>query len=112
MKRSQNIDVTIAFTDATGAVLPITGGTIRFMIKSSPNDLDAAALLSKDTGSGVTITNGAGGIASYTITAAQADVLPFNTYLYAEGLANVGGVITRTDSNVFQLTQNIIKVIA
>lgn len=76
-----NIEVDIgetAFLDGVvttaGAPQPITGWTIWATFKRRVSDLDAAAVIQKSTAlGGVTITNGAQGL--YTVTLSPADTL-------------------------------------
>jgi hypothetical protein len=112
IKKSSTINVAIAFTDSEGAALPITGATIRFMIKLSDSKEDAEAIISKATGSGVTITDGPGGLATAVISATDAQALPKNETVYAEAMAVYGdGTIVRTETQKFVFANNIIKAI-
>ena len=61
----------------TGVVtgpLDLTGAAISFTAKRSMADLDANAVITKSVGSGITITNGPGGLA--TLALVPADTLP------------------------------------
>lgn len=56
-------------TDSAGAAVNITGWTLEWVLSNEPG---GTALLTKTTASGITITNGAGGV--FTVTLAAADL--------------------------------------
>jgi hypothetical protein len=63
---------TFTVTDAAGAVVNITGMTIRLMVKRTHS---GSVLITKSVGSGVTITDGAGGVLTVTFAATETDDL-------------------------------------
>jgi hypothetical protein len=52
--RGDNESFTITVRDAAGALVNLTGATLRFTAKYRASDLDAAAIFSKTTGAGIT----------------------------------------------------------
>lgn len=107
-KKSASLKVSIAFTDHTGSALSISGATVKFMMKSREGDADGSALVSKQTGSGITITDGAGGLAEVTISATELDSITDKT-VYCEAMAINGSQVVRTDTYTFVVKTNIIK---
>ena len=75
-------DTTLTFTVYTDATLTtpinLTGITAAtFLLKTKLTDQDAAAIVTKKLGSGVTVTNAAGGV--LTVTLAAADTVAYQT---------------------------------
>ena len=81
-----------------GAPINLTGAAIRFMARRS--DFDADPLITKSVGSGIAITNAAGGLAEVTI--AQADTLGFSqaeALVYDIELTEASGRRTTTEKD-------------
>lgn len=109
IKKNTAFTVDLAFTEADGTPLNITGGTVRFMMKANESDLDAAAIVSKQTGSGVTITDASLGTAEATITSTDLATIP-QTKLFCEGAVYVSGqCIARTETVLVTVKTNVIK---
>ena len=71
-KRGDTINLTGVVRDCAGAVINLTGGTLRFTAKLSRSDTDATSTtIKKYTGSGITHTDAAAG--AYRVTLAPAD---------------------------------------
>jgi hypothetical protein len=64
----------VATTD--GEVQPITGWDLWFVLKRKLTDLDADAVILKETGAGITITNGPDGEATVLIEPEDTLALP------------------------------------
>lgn len=109
-KKSQNLKINISFVDADDVALNITGATVRFMMKNNQNDPDTAALVTKSTSSGISITNGAGGLAEVTLTASDLDDVKKG--VYCEAMAINGSEIIRTATYFFEVRTNIIKALS
>jgi hypothetical protein len=71
--RGTTISIAVAAKKADGTAQDLTGSTLRFMAKDRPNDLDAAAVISRDNAGigGITIDNGPLGLATVTIEPAS-----------------------------------------
>jgi hypothetical protein len=59
-----------------GVPVNIGSTSFYFMAKESPKETDATAKISKSTGSGIVITNAAGGLLEVTINPADTTALP------------------------------------
>lgn len=68
------LDIVVTDED-TGAPVDLTGAALHFMVKARPRDDDADALIDLELGSGVTVTNAVGGLATVDIAAADTDDL-------------------------------------
>lgn len=66
MKRATTKVLNWAVT-SDGVAVNISSQTLRFMAKASQKDADVDAIISKSTTSGITITNGPGGLLSMTL---------------------------------------------
>lgn len=58
----------VTVTDQAGTPINITGATSRFTGKLRATDVDAAAIFSKTTGAGITLTDPTNGVASVTLS--------------------------------------------
>lgn len=58
----------VTVTDSAGVPVNITGCTMRFTAKLRPGDADAAAILSKTVGGGITLSDPTNGVATVTLT--------------------------------------------
>ena len=65
--------------DSAGAAVNITGWALNWVLTDKPG---TTALITKTTSSGITITNGAGGVYQVTIDAADQTTLAAGTYYY------------------------------
>lgn len=106
MKKASTLEVVINFTDEQGNDLPITGGTLKFMIKASLSDSDNDALVTK-----VPTTTAQVGECICTITHTEANALPFDQLLYAEAAVSIGGTLVRTETVQFRLERNLIQTV-
>jgi hypothetical protein len=52
--RGDNESFTVTVRDPAGAVVALTGATLRFTAKYRPSDVDADAIITKVTGAGIT----------------------------------------------------------
>lgn len=72
MVRGDTLIFDVAVVDKAGAPVNITGKTLIFTVKARYSDADNAAIAQKKTpSSGITITNGAGGLATVTLQPAD-----------------------------------------
>lgn len=110
IKKNTAFTVDLSFTEADGSPLNISGGTVRFMMKANESDLDAAAIVSKQTGSGVTIVDAALGLAEASVTASDLASIS-QTKLFCEGAYYVSGqCLARTETVIVTVKTNVIKV--
>jgi hypothetical protein len=69
---------------SNAVAVDITSQSFIFMATNAVKDLDAAALISKSVGSGITITDGAGGLLKVIIVPTDTNTFPLaTTNLYA-----------------------------
>lgn len=83
--------LTIPVLNAAGAVVPITGAAIKWVLSKA---VDSAALVTKTVGAGVTITNGAGGIFTVALLPADTSSLWGIYYHEAEVTDGSGNIVT------------------
>jgi hypothetical protein len=79
-------DLIFPVVDDAGDVVPITGWALEWVIRRNAGGV---ALLSKTVGLGIAITDGTGGIATVTLTAANTTTLGAGRYWY---------ILARTDA--------------
>lgn len=106
MTRGDTAAFTITVT-RSGSAENITGATLYFTVKSNSAQADAAAIIQKSTVSGITITNGAGGIASVAITPANTSSVTPGVYYYDVQYRTTGGDVYTVDSGYFLLQEEI-----
>jgi hypothetical protein len=108
IKKKTPIVVEMSFLDFDGSPLNLTGATVRFMMKANELDGDGAAIVSKQTGSGVVITDAFNGLAEASLSAADLDVAQGK--LYCEGAAYTSGAcVGRTETVLITIQTNVIK---
>jgi hypothetical protein len=74
--QGEDVTLTVTMTPATN----ITGWTLRFSLKKQY--ADAAALITKSSGAGLTITDAANGVFKVTLTSADSAALDLGNYVY------------------------------
>lgn len=77
MTRGDTPTFDLTITDAAGDAVDLTDATIAFTAKRSI--ADSATVFQKTVGSGVTVTNAAGGLASVLLAAGDTTALPDRT---------------------------------
>jgi len=107
-KAGDSIPFEFVFTDASGAVLDLTGALLSFTIKSSLSDEDAAAVYKKDVSSHDDAVNGE---TSFVVPAAETADLDGEYYydiqiVWANGRVNtiLDGIINFTDQVTKRIT--------
>lgn len=70
-KRGDTITLAIAAKKADGTAQTLVGKLLTFTAKDRLADLDAAAIISKSIGAGITVDNAAGGLATVTLSPAD-----------------------------------------
>ena len=99
----------VVFTDDGLTTANLNGSSIRFMLKKNPADPDSQALLTKNIGSGIDITNATGGICQVTLTAADTNNLSYLS-LYFEILVKLAdGTYIRTGMHEIVLNKTLIN---
>lgn len=78
MTRGDSFPFNIAVTQA-GAAFNLTGCSIRMTAKWNHADADSAAVFTRTVGSGITVTNAGGGLATVIVAPANTLSLPANT---------------------------------
>lgn len=101
----------ITVTDEAAAPVDLTGTTLRFMVKRRKGDTDAAALISRATGSGITLASpqsgGTKGQAAIALTATETNVIAGRWYYELEATDAIG-VITLA-AGVFIVAPDLIQ---
>jgi hypothetical protein len=64
----------------TGTLQDITGWTLSWLVKRKATDLDAAALITKTTSSGIALTTPASGLCTITVADTDTDSIAAGTY--------------------------------
>lgn len=82
-------DLQFTVVDADGVAVNITGATISWKCAA---DADSAAIVTKTTASGITITNGAAGI--FKVALAPADTTSISGVYYHEAQMTLSGAVT------------------
>jgi hypothetical protein len=95
--------LTFTFVNSAGAVVDITGYTAFFTVKSSPSDLDAAALIAK---SWTSHTDPSNGVTSLALVPADTSALLGNYYFDVQ-LKSGGGLIRTPIRGTFTVLANI-----
>jgi hypothetical protein len=107
--RGDDETIAIAVTDQdTGAVVDLTGSTLRWMVKSLPGDADAAALLSKTNGAGITLTNASQGLATIAVAATDTAALAAGMYWW-ELQGRLAGLISTLASGRIKLRADLVR---
>jgi hypothetical protein len=89
----------------------ITGSTITVLVKKSPNDLDAVALLTKTIGTGVTIIDGPAGRFDTLLAASELNDLSYSS-IYFESLCKLStGEHIRSGIEEIVIRPNLIKTL-
>ena len=98
VKIVQNNDITLQFSvvDSSGTAVNITGATIKWTARSDKN---STAVISKTVGSGITITNGSGGVFQVALTAANTATLR-GRYVHEAVVTISGSNVTLTNDDV------------
>jgi hypothetical protein len=102
----------VVYVDPEG-VTPanLTGATMRTMVKARQNDSDGSALITKNIGSGITITDAANGKATTRIDAADTNSLSYEEVFIETQCKLSDGRIIRSGAERFQLLPNVQKVL-
>ncbi len=77
----ETLDIVVTNQD-TGAVVNLTGATLKWMAKRRRTDADVDALITKAIGTGVTVTNAVGGVAEVAIAAADTNAITPGAYYW------------------------------
>jgi len=86
-----DIILTITVTDGNGSVVDLTGASITWGLQNKRNSI---IVLTKEVGSGVTITDATNGI--YTVTLTDADTSDLiGCFMHGSKIVDVGGLVTR-----------------
>lgn len=103
MTRGDAFTFTLTVTQA-GAAYNLTGCSIRFTAKWSYSDADGSAVFSRTVGSGITVTNAAGGIATVALAPSNTSSLP------ASRTDLVYDIQVTNGSNPFTVVQGTLSV--
>jgi hypothetical protein len=112
--KGSTIKITTTFyLDAAKTLIAnLTGATVRFMIKRQVNDPDSTAIITKNVGSGITLTLPLLGICETLIVAADTNALS-DSKVYFEIVAKLADGVTyiRSGSEELILKSNVAKVL-
>lgn len=107
MVRGSTLSFDFSVTNtATGLAENLTGGTLKFTAKWDFTDVDGSAVFQKTIGSGITVTNAAGGLANVTIAASDTTSLPAT-------IVNLNYDLKYTDasSNVWPILYGLLTIV-
>jgi len=91
-----------------GTAQDITGCTLWFTLKASKSDPDSAAILQKTTGSGITVTNAAGGI--YNVRINNSDLASLTvpkTFYWDVQIKDSANIVQTVDSGTLTVNLDI-----
>lgn len=90
----------------------LTGASIKTMVKRNVNDADAAAILTKQVGSGIAIIAPAtNGESETTITAAETNVITYDV-VYVETVVKLSnGEFIRSGVDRLEIKGNVLKTL-
>lgn len=95
---------TLAVKDDDGSAYDLTGATLWFTLKRDYADLDSAAELQHTIGSGIVVTNAAGGLATHTIGAIETAGLAVGLlYRYDYKLKAADGTLKPIEAGTFSV---------
>jgi len=86
--KGQDKSLTVAVVDDAGAAVNIAGAAIAWVLAT---DLGGTTLVSKSVGSGITITNGPGGIFTVSLAEADTDALDNGWYYHEAQVEDTSG---------------------
>lgn len=101
--RGDDVTIPVTFKDSTGAAINLTGSTVYFTVKKNPDDLDAAAVISKDI---VTHTNPTTGSTTISLTHAETSIAA-GRYFWDLQIKDNAGKVTSTVSDALEIRQDI-----
>ncbi len=93
----------LAFTDADGAAIDLTGATIFFTVKTNETDIDDDALIKVEQSSH---SNATGGLTTISVTNSQTDIAP-GSFFYDFQYVTSGGIVTTVLSGRYNILQDI-----
>jgi hypothetical protein len=104
---------TIVFNvkDSGGAALDLTGATIRWGLcaYAASGAIAEAALLTKSVGSGITVTDAAGGVCQVALSAANTTATPrMSGRYYHELEVTSGGVVSTVHRGLIEITPELL----
>ena len=88
---NQGIDLifTVTWTDSSNNPINITGYSVQMQVRSQ---VDNSLVLGLSVGSGITLTNPTGGVATFQITGAQTAAIGVGIYDYGIKAVSSGGI--------------------
>ncbi len=98
-------EIVVDVLDELDAVVPITGASAVFILSLTEF---SAALVTKTVGSGIVITNGAGGILTVTLLPADTEALVGTHYFEIE-LTDTGGRVSTIVLGHIDIRKNVIE---
>lgn len=106
--RGDTYSLPFAITDSNDDAVNLTSYTVWFTMKYQTADLDAAAVMQLETGSGISITSAAGGTG--TIDIAASDWATYSTgknLVWDLQIKHTDGTVTTVDSGRVLVTQDV-----
>lgn len=102
------IDLVIV-NDQTGDVIDITGATMKFMAKRNVSDADAAAVVTKMVGAGVTLTDALNGKAQVVLLPADTSNLIETVQLECEAQMTLAGDVFTVASQPLLVRADVVR---
>lgn len=91
MTIGDTVSVDFAVTDSAGVALDLTGATVKWQLAARPG---SAALVTKQTSSGITVTNAAGGLFTVAIASSDTTSLSRGRYYHEAQVTDAAGNIS------------------
>lgn len=88
---------------------PLTGATLFFTVKEDADDLDVDALIVKETGSGISHTDVANGIALLSIDPEDTEDIAPGTYHWDSQIVTASGEVFTINSGDFEIKADITR---
>jgi hypothetical protein len=107
MKRGDTPVWRFTVVDADGAAVNLTGYSARFTVKRNVNHDDTDAFLTKTIGSGITVTNAAGGLLEVRLAAADTEDLVRDTTLVWDLQIAAGANVYTVDSGTLAVALDV-----
>lgn len=106
--RDRTFTFNVAVTQS-GAAYNLTGATLRMTAKYNYTDSDAQAVFALTSGTGITVTNAAAGLATVTISPSKTLTLPFNqvNLVYDIQVTDAGGNVWTVVDGILYVLPNV-----
>lgn len=106
VKKGDDSVITVTFLDSSGAAINITGATVFLTVKEKLSNIDDDAVIAIDQ---TTHTDPTHGITQITIDSTTSASLDEKNYFYDIRLKQSGGLISTTDTGIFNVSQTVTR---